>query len=197
MANKFIGVEYKLYTENAEGKQLREETSEGRPFVFISGMGYTLEAFEKHVIDVPEGREFDFTLSPEEAYGQIENERILELDRSIFQVNGHFDNTQIFEGAEVPMQNEDGMHLIGKVLKITDKVVVMDFNHPLAGETIQYVGKVVQSHDATQEEIDRFISFLTDNHEGGCGCGCNHCGGHDDCKHENCEHDHSGCGNCH
>ena len=200
--NKFISVEYQLYTENGEKKELREQTGEGRPFTFISGMGYTLEAFENNIVPLAAGDEFDFTLSPEEAYGEIEKERILELDRSIFQINGHFDNEHIFEGADVPMQNEEGMRLYGHVVKISDDKVIMDFNHPLAGEAIQYKGKVVENRDATAEEIQHFINFLSGGC-GGCGGGCDHdhCGG--DCEHDHCDcdhdhdHDHCGCGHCH
>ena len=195
MANKFIGVEYKLYTENAGEKVLREETREDRPFVFVSGMGYTLESFEKHIVDLNEGDEFDFTLSPEEAYGKVEVDRILELDRSIFQMNGHFDHEHIFDGADVPMQNDEGAILHGKVLKITDETVIMDFNHPLAGEAIQYVGKIVESHEATEDEVNRFIAFLTEDHSG-CSCDHDHCS-HDHCGCDHHHHDGCGCGHCH
>lgn len=183
--NNFIAVEYELYSIDENGKHLREKTDEGRTFSFISGMGYTLEEFEKNIVPLNAGETFSFQLTPEQAYGEIEEARILTLDRSIFQINGHFDNDHIYEGADVPMQNEDGMRLNGHVLKITDENVVMDFNHPLAGETLQYTGKVVENREATTAEIKGFLAMLSP-----CDCdeeGCNHdhCGGH------------CGCGHCH
>ncbi len=187
--NKFIALEYKLYSIDELGKHLREQTSEGNPFSFISGFGYTLEAFENQVDCLETGDEFHFQLTPEQAYGEREQERILTLDRSIFQINGHFDNEHIYKGADVPMQNEDGMRLNGHVLDVTDDTVIMDFNHPLAGETIEYVGKIVESREATETEIKGFINYFT--HEN-CGCDCEHdhdCGG-------GCHHDHCGCGHC-
>mgnify|MGYP003331377205 CR=1 FL=1 len=113
--NRYIAVEYNLYTEDENGKHLRERTRENQPFTFISGMGYTLEAFEKHIVDVPQGEEFDFTLTADEAYGQIDEKRILELDHNIFSINGHFDHDHIYKGADVPMQNEDGMKLYEEI----------------------------------------------------------------------------------
>lgn len=188
--NKFISVDYQLFTTDENGnKQLREKTNPDQPFSFISGFGYTLDAFEAQIEPLSKGDTFDFSLTPEQAYGEIEKERILELDRSIFQINGHFDNTHIYKGADVPMQNEDGMRINGIVLDITDDKVIMDFNHPLAGETIEYKGTIVESREATNEEIQGFIKLLS----GGCDCGCghDHCG--DDCEHD---HDHCGCGHC-
>lgn len=195
--NKLISVEYKLYSVKADGtKELREETSPENPFSFISGFGYTLEAFENEVEPLSKGDTFDFTLTPDLAYGEVEKERVLTLDRSIFQINGHFDNTHIYKGADVPMQNEDGMRLNGHVVDITDENVVMDFNHPLAGETIQYVGKIAESREATKEEIQGFMNYIS----GGCSCGCGH--DHCDCGEDGCDgnHDnnhHCGCGHCH
>ena len=186
--NKFMAVEYNLYSIDENGKHLREKTSEGRPFSFITGFGFTLAEFEKQIESLATGDTFAFTLTPEQAYGEIEKERILELDRSIFQINGHFDNEHIYEGADVPMQNEDGMRLDGHVLKVTDDIVIMDFNHPLAGETLAYEGKVVESRAATPEEIKGFINYIS----GSCGCGDDDC----DCGGE-CHHDHCGCGHCH
>ena len=73
----------------------------------------------------------------------------------------------------------------GSVLEIKDSVVVMDFNHPLAGEELHFVGEVLDVHEATPEEVEKFFG----GHEG-CGCGCGH-------NHEH-EHNHEdeGCGGC-
>lgn len=188
--NNFIALEYKLYSIDENGKHLREQTSEGKPFSFISGLGYTLEAFEHQVDSLKSGEEFDFQLTPEQAYGEREDERILTLDRSIFQINGHFDNEHIYKGADVPMQNEDGMRLNGHVIDITDDKVIMDFNHPLAGDTIEYVGKIIENRKATETEIKGFINFFTRE---SCQCDCEHDHG---CNGD-CHHDHCGCGHCH
>ena len=75
-------------------------------------------------------------------------------------------------------------------LEVKDDVVVMDFNHPLAGETLHFSGEVIDVHEPTAEEIAA-LSAPT----GGCGCGCDDCGS--DCG----DHDHKdggcGCGSCH
>lgn len=84
--NKFIVVSYALYdvTNGDNGEEmLIERTTDERPFIFISGMGVTLPAFEEKVVDLAKGEEFDFQLDPEQAYGQHYDERVLELDKQI------------------------------------------------------------------------------------------------------------------
>lgn len=84
--NKFIVVSYALYdvTKGDNGEEmLIERTTDERPFIFISGMGVTLPAFEEKVVDLAKGDEFDFQLDPEQAYGQHYDERVLELDKQI------------------------------------------------------------------------------------------------------------------
>lgn len=100
--NKFIRVSYALYdvTKGNNGEEmLIERTTDERPFFFISGMGVTLPAFEEKVVDLAEGEEFDFELEPEQAYGLHYDERVLDLDKQIFTINGQFDAQHVQVGA--------------------------------------------------------------------------------------------------
>ncbi|KGI59635.1 peptidylprolyl isomerase [Prevotella sp. S7 MS 2] len=183
--NKYIAVAYKLTTIDGEELEMVEEATVGKPFQFISGFGVTLDKFEKSVIDLEKGAEFDFTLTSDEAYGEFEEERVLDLDKSIFSINGHFDHENIFVDAIVPLQNEDGNRFMGHVLEITDSTVKMDLNHPLAGKQLNFKGHIVESREATNEEIEGMINRLSGE---GCNCGsCNH----------NHEHGEGGCGHHH
>ena len=199
MSNKYISVSYKLYTvENGESEFGEEATAE-RPFQFLSGFGVTLEEFEKQVAGLEAGADFEFELDKDKAYGDREAARILDLDREMFCINGHFDHENIFVDAIVPLQNEDGNRFYGRVLEITDDKVKMDLNHPLSGKTLCFSGKVIESREATKDEIQGFINRLSGE---GCGCGCGDCGGDCDCGDDHCDcgdhhHDHHcGCG-CH
>ena len=191
--NLYIAVAYKLYTDNNGKKELVEEATTEKPFQFVSGFGITLDAFEQKVLPIEKGKNFDFELTKDDAYGDIEKERILDLDRSIFTINGHFDHEHIYKDAIVPLQNEDGNHFYGRVLSVSDDKVKMDLNHPLAGKNLHFVGQVVEKREATKDEIQGMINRLSGE---GCGCGCHDCG--DDCD---CGSDHHeggcGCGHCH
>ena len=192
--NMFVAVSYTLYTVDGEKKEKIEEAPASKPFEFITGFGVTLDEFEKQIAQLDKGADFEFQLSKEQAYGDFEQERVLDLDRSIFQINGHFDHENIFEGAVVPLQNEDGNRFYGRVLEIGADKVKMALNHPLAGKTLCFSGKVIDKREATNQEIQNLVNFLSGEHSCGCGCGCDDCGG--DCD----DHHHDGgcgCGHCH
>ena len=187
--NMFVAVSYTLYTVDGEKKEKIEEAPASKPFEFITGFGVTLDEFEKQIAQLDKGADFEFQLSKEQAYGDFEQERVLDLDRSIFQINGHFDHENIFEVAVVPLQNEDGNRFYGRVLEIGADKVKMDLNHPLAGKTLCFSGKVIDKREATNQEIQNLVNFLSGEHSCGCGCGCDDCGGDCDDHH----HD-GGCG---
>lgn len=171
--NKFISVSYTLYDTTGGKSELIEQTSPNRNFTFISGMGITLPAFEEAIINLGKGERFDFTLSPEDAYGEHYDQRIIDLDKSIFTINGKFDSQHVQVGAIIPLQNEDGNHFNGVVLEIGGSKVKIDLNHPLAGMTLNFKGEIAENRDATTEEMEQMM-----RHEGGCG-GCHgKCGGH-------------------
>ena len=67
-------------------------------------------------------------------------------------------------------------------------VVVVDMNHPLAGADLTFVGEVIESRPATNEEIQEIVNMMGG---GGCSCGCGDCGS--DCGDHECG---EGCG-CH
>jgi FKBP-type peptidyl-prolyl cis-trans isomerase SlyD len=194
MNNRYIAVQYKLFTVDEKGEHLVEQTTSERPFDFISGFGYTLEAFEEKIKDLEKGQTFTFQLSKDEAYGEYVEERVLDLKREDFMINGHFDKEHIYEGAIVPLQNADGNHFFGRVLEVTEDKVKMDLNHPLAGETLLFTGLVIENREATKEEIQHLLNHMSGE---GCGCGCDECEGGCDHDHEHGEGCGCGCGHCH
>ena len=179
--NKFIGVAYRLYTIEGGNRKLEEEAPADLPYQFISGFGITLDDFEKAIVDLEAHQPFELHLTPEQAYGAYEEERVIELDKNIFSVDGEFDSRNIFKGAIVPLQNEDGNRFMAQVLDINDSTVKVDLNHPLAGKELLFEGHIVESREATNEEIAAMINQMSGN---GCSCGgCQGggCGG--DCNH--------------
>lgn len=172
--NKYITVSYKLYVMNDGQRELVEEAPVAHPYQFISGMGISLDAFEAQVQDLNPGDKFDFTIPCTEAYGEYEQERVVSLDKQVFCRDDKFQSEYIYPGAYVPLVNEDGNHFQGLVLEVKENEVVIDLNDRLAGKDLTFIGEVVESRPATNEEIQGMIKMLT---SGGCGCGCDSCGG--------------------
>ena len=119
------------------------------------------------------------------AYGDYDEEHVIDLPKEIFLIDGKFDSEHIVEGAVIPLMTSDGHRVNGSVVEVKDKVVVMDMNHPLAGCALNFVGQVVTNRPATNQELADAARMMS----GGCG-GCGGCGGDNDCD---CE---SGCGGC-
>lgn len=183
---KYVTVAYELYIDNEKGiHELAEKAPAEHPFQFISGMGFTLEAFEANLINLNEGDKFDFVLKKDEAYGDYVQEHVIDLPKSTFSINGKFDADMVYPGAVLPLVNGDGNRFDGLVLKVTDETVTVDLNHPLAGKDLHFKGEVVTMREATNAEIEEMAKRMS-----GEGCGC--CGGEGDCE-SGCHHD----GGCH
>lgn len=192
VSNKYISVAYKLYTiENGE-KDFEEEATAERPFWFVSGLGMTLDAFEAHVKDLNEGDAFDFVIPASEAYGEYNDEHVIDLPKNVFHVNGKFDSVRVVKDAVIPMMTADGQRINGSVVEVKEDSVVMDMNHPLAGCDLNFVGKIIESRPATNEELAEVARMMSG--DSGCGCGCSDCGDHEcgGCGGHDCE---GGC--CH
>ncbi len=180
--NKFVAASYDLYVgeEDGQAPELMEKATEEKPLTFVFGVGMMLESFESKLKNLQAGDSFDFVLPCDTAYGEYEEERVVELPKSIFEVDGKFDEDNIAVDKMVPMMTAEGQRLDGVVLEINDVMVRMDFNHPLAGEDLHFIGKVLEVREATDEEMEQLM--------GSC-AGCDH-----DCSED---HDHGqGCGGC-
>lgn len=172
--NKYVTLTYDLHVGEGEELELMEQATTERPLEFIYGTNSMLEAFEKQIDGLAAGDVFSFTLSPEEAYGDYDDSRIIELPKNIFEVDGKIDEEMLFEGNTLPMMDASGNRLVGSVVSIGENQVTMDFNHPLAGETMHFKGTVMEVRDASAEEIAALFS------SGGCSCGSGGCGSCDE-----------------
>lgn len=186
--HKYLTVAYELYADNERGiHELIEKAPAEHPFQFITGLGVALEAFENHVKDLDEGGTFDFTLTVDEAYGPYVDEHVVELDKQIFTIDGHFDKQTIYPGNVIPLVNEDGNRFQGLILEVKEDKVVVDLNHPLAGKALHFRGSVVTSREATEAEVQGMINMMSGE---GCSCGC----GDEHCNHDHCGHGEGHCG---
>jgi FKBP-type peptidyl-prolyl cis-trans isomerase SlyD len=151
--NKVVSMTYILKENNAKG-DIIQQVKEDRPFVYLFGKGGLLPAFKKNLEGLKKGESFDFILEKEDAYGVPSSENILKLDKKVFEVDGKFDEEMIKVGEIIPMEDDKGNPLSGKILEIGDDYVVVDFNHPLAGMDLFFEGKILEVRDATPEELE-------------------------------------------
>lgn len=186
---KYVELVYDLYEINADGEKLVHQSDEKDPEKIVFGVTRgVIVPLEQALDGLAVGDSFDVVATADEAFGPVDPEQVVELDRDIFEVDGKFDTEHIKAGAIVPMMTADGYRINGVVVEVGDEKVKMDFNHPLAGKDVRFKGKVTLVRDAKPEELQP---------AGGCGCGCHDDGCGDSCG---CDKDHNcgdgGCG-CH
>lgn len=186
--NRFLSVEYELYSDKDGQKTLEEQTGTEHPFEFITGFGIALDAFEQHLLPLEKGSTFDFVLQPAEAFGDYEPAGVHKMPRETFAVDGKFDAEHIYEGAIITLMDNEDHRFMAQVKKIEDDGVTLDTNHPLAGKALNFKGLVRENRDATEEEVQHLIKKLT-------GC-CEGCGHHKEGCGEGCGHHKEGCGGC-
>ncbi len=148
--NKVVSLSYTLMLNNGE---LADEATAEQPLVFIHGVGQTLPAFDDQLAGLGVGDTFSFTLSAEDGYGESNPNYVVDLPKSIF--SGPDVPEDLLEiGALLPMQDEEGNPMDGTVLEISEDMVKMDFNHPLAGEALSFAGTIIDIREATPDELD-------------------------------------------
>jgi len=109
---------------------------ETAPATFTVGDGNLLPGFESTLMGLENGDEREFTIPPEEAFGQHNPQNVQRVDRS------NFDQQELEVGAMFSFQNGDG-ELPGVIIEFEDEEILVDFNHPLAGKNIIFQVKIM------------------------------------------------------
>ena len=164
--DKVVSVHYTLTVDG----QVADKTTPEKPLDFIFGKGMLLPKFESNLEGKTVGDKVEFTLTPEEGYGVSEPEAIVELPKKIFESDGVVREDILFVGNMIPMMNDRGQIMHGKVVEIKPDIVVMDFNHPMAGKTLNFSVEVAEVREATEKELTEGLHGEFAGH--GCGGGC-------------------------
>ncbi len=151
-----------------------DSTENGAPLDFIQGAGYLVPGLEAELAGKEVGDKFDVTLEAKDAYGEFQEALVQEVPRNLFE---GVDTIEV--GMSFQADTDQGPRTV-EVTAVTDEMVSIDANHPLAGMALQFVGEVVAVREATQEEL----AHGHIHQAGGC------CGGHDEAE----ESDHECCG---
>ena len=177
---KKVFVDYKLTVDGA----IADQSQPGQPLEFICGMGMLLPKFEAAIMDKEPGESVSFTLEAKDGYGEVIAEAIVELPKSVFMIDGKVAEDILFVGSQIPMSTADGHPMMGIVKEVKEESVTMDFNHPMAGKTLNFDVTVVDVRETTPEDLSKFM---------GGGCSCGDCGG--SCGESECG-DGCNCGGC-
>lgn len=109
-----------------DGEVFDSSRETGEPFSFRAGVGEVIEGFDKAVLGLSVGEKKTFRLEPEEAYGERDEDLIIQVPA---------------QGAPEGLEVGDRVRLgqtPATVVGVTEEVITLDANHPLAGEALTF-----------------------------------------------------------
>ena len=143
--NKVESISYEVADANT--KEVIDKSKDGQPLEFITGCNQVIEGLEAKILESNLGDVLSFSVEPEKGYGLHNPQLIQELDRA------QFSDIDLQKGMTLFGQAEDGMPVQVIVADFNDSSVMIDYNHPLAGKTLEFKVNVLSVRDATTDEL--------------------------------------------
>jgi len=151
-----VAFDYKLTLDS--GKEI-DSSPEGQPLGFVTGSGQIIPGLEKAMMGMAVGDSLKISVESGDAYGQVNPELFKDVPRNQFPAD-----IELQPGMTFQSQGPQGPITINiKEIK-DDNTVVIDLNHPLAGEKLHFDVNIAEVREPTAEELSGLST--------GCSCGC-------------------------
>ena len=134
-------------TFRKDGKKFDSSRDRNQPFNFTYKVQSMIPGFEEEMQGAAVGERRTFTLTPDRAYGEKDENGIVELPRSQFPPEAELE-----VGMVLVAQVTEGP-LPFRILTIGEETVTVDFNHELAGHDLTFSVEVVELRAASEEEV--------------------------------------------
>ncbi|MGB2965298.1 MAG: peptidylprolyl isomerase [Anaerolineales bacterium] len=143
--NLVVTLDYSLIIED----ELMESTEDGEPIQFIQGMGQIIPGLENALYGLKIGDQKHVVVQPEEAYGEYDPESIQEAKKDEFS-----EEVPLDVGTFLDLGDDEGDILSAQITAADEDTITLDFNHPLAGKTLNFEITVTDIRPASEEELD-------------------------------------------
>jgi FKBP-type peptidyl-prolyl cis-trans isomerase SlyD len=144
-ANKAVSIDYTLTNDAGE---VIDSSAGGAPLAYLHGAGNIIGGLEKALLGKQVGDELEDSVEPEDAYGEYSAELVATLNRSMFE-----GVDELGVGMQFHASGPDGGMQIVTIRELEGDDVIVDGNHPLAGQRLNFKVKVVSVRDASEEEV--------------------------------------------
>lgn len=134
------------YTLTDDKGALLDTNKEKEPLVYTHGQGQIIPGLEKALIGLRTGDAKHVVIRPEEAYGPIRPEAVVEVPKE------RIPEKLQTVGAHLVAQRKDGQPMHAFVKEVKEKTVVLDTNHPLAGKALTFDVKIVGVETAQEKK---------------------------------------------
>jgi len=143
---KVVSIHYTL--KDDEGEVL-DSSSGGEPLEYLHGAGNIVPGLEREMVGKGVGDKFKVTVAPADGYGEVEGDGPRAVPRSAFP-----DDMELEEGMQFFVRGPDGEPFPVWVFEVKGDEIMIDANHPLAGENLHFEVEVIAIRAATGEEIE-------------------------------------------
>lgn len=157
--NHVVSLTYDLYSPKDGTEALVESATQEQPLTFLFGVGQMLPKFEENLSTLSTGDNYDFTISAADGYGEHDENAVANLPKDMF--NGA-DLPEI--GSILPLQDNNGNRFQGQVVSIAEDSIIVDLNHPMAGQSLHFKGEILNVRPATPEELSHGHAHGPDGH---------------------------------
>ena len=117
----------------SDGVEFDSSYSRGEPMVCKVGNGSLIEGFDTALIGMKEGEKKTVEIPPDKAYGEYREGGIMDVPSSAFH-----ENFSPEVGAAVYGRNDKGEEILATIVSFDEENVKLDFNHPMAGKTLNF-----------------------------------------------------------
>lgn len=154
-----VSLTYDLYVDRDGAEVLAESATQEQPLTFLFGAGQMLPKFEENLSTLSTGDAYEFRLSAADAYGEYDEEAVANLPKEMFQ------GQEIPEiGSILPLQDNQGNRFQAQVVSVAEDAVIVDLNHPMAGQELHFKGNILNVRPATPEELSHGHAHGPDGH---------------------------------
>lgn len=126
------------YTLTLGDDQVIDSNVGGQPLVYTQGSGQIIPGLENALVGKKIGDSLKVEVSPEEGYGPVNQEAIIEVDVNNLPAEARK------TGMQVQGQTPDGQTVQAQVVEMRDQTAILDFNHPLAGKTLHFAVRILE-----------------------------------------------------
>ncbi|EHY79873.1 MULTISPECIES: FKBP-type peptidyl-prolyl cis-trans isomerase [Stutzerimonas stutzeri subgroup] len=144
-ANKAVSIDYTLTNDAGE---VIDSSAGGAPLVYLHGAGNIIPGLEKALEGKQGGDQLQVSIEPQDAYGEYSAELVATLNRAMFE---GVDELEV--GMQFHASGPDGGMQIVTIRDVEGDDVIVDGNHPLAGQRLNFDVKVVSVREASEEEV--------------------------------------------
>ena len=143
--DKVVTLNYEL----TDGEGTVIDRSDDGSFAYLHGANNIIPGLEQALEGKIKDDKLNVKVEPSQAYGEKDLAKIQRVPRKMFP-----DDIEIQAGMQFQAQAPDGQEMLVMVAGVEKDEVIVDGNHPLAGQALHFAVKVLDVRDASQEELD-------------------------------------------